>query len=368
MGQAADLSVDVTQRLDAAPQPFVVAPSFDVALPPGAIVVLFGPSGAGKTTILRQLAGLERPDRGVIRAGGATWCDVGRGVWVPPQQRRVGLVLQQPSLFPHISVRGNIFYGRRASDGADAQELSRLLGALGVDAWLDRRPRTLSGGEAQRVALARALAHAPQIALLDEPFASLDTPTRTRLRGDVRQLLRRTGTPAVFVTHDRAEAMALGDQIVVVLAGRVRQVGGVADVFSRPIDADVAAALGVEAVLAARVVAASGGVLTIAVGGRTIHVAEREPLDVGTNVFACIRAEDVTIEMRSPAHASARNHLAARVASITTEGVFDRVALDCGFTLDALITHQSREELGLVPGAEVVAAIKATAVHLVRLA
>jgi molybdate transport system ATP-binding protein len=229
----------------------------------------------------------------------------------------------------------------------------------------NRYPAALSGGEAQRVALARALAPDPRLLLLDEPFASLDAPTRLRLRRDVRALLQTTGTPAILVTHDRAEALAMGDTVAVIIGGRVRQVGQISDVFSRPADAEIAASLGIETVLPARVVGSSGGVIEVAVGEVTLHVAEREPMAPGTGVYACVRAEDVTLETRSPGHASTRNHLAAHVISIASEGPIDRVTLDCGFTLDALITRRSREELGLAPGAPVTAAIKATSVHIV---
>ncbi len=351
------LSVHAVQRFAGG---FRAAPEFHVPLPPGAILVLFGPSGAGKTTILRQIAGLDRPDEGKIRFGETVWCDVERGVVLTPQQRRASLVFQDAALFPHLSVRANIQYG-----GASAGRVEELAARLGVEPLLDRKPRTLSGGEAQRVALARALAPAPRLTLLDEPFASLDAPTRGRLRHDVRALLHQTGTPAVLVTHDRAEAMSIGDSMAVVLDGRVRQVGPIADVFSRPVDAEVAAALGIESVLPARVVDASAGVLTVAIGAANVYVAEREQLPPGAEVFACIRAEDVTLQLQSAAHASARNHLPARIVRIIPEGPVERVTLDCGFQLDALVTRQAREELALAAGGAVTAAIKATSVHLV---
>ena len=201
--------------------------------------------------------------------------------------------------------------------------------------------------------------------MLDEPFAALDAPTRLRLRRDVRALLQTLGTPAILVTHDRTEALAIGDIVAVMVGGRVRQVGPIADVFIRPADADVAASLGVEAVLPARVRGTSDGVIEIDIDRVALHVAERDAVAPGSAVYACIRAEDVTLETRAAGQASTRNHLAARVVSITSEGPIDRVALDCGFPLDALITRRSRDELQLAPGAHVTAAIKATSVHLV---
>jgi molybdate transport system ATP-binding protein len=335
--------------------------------------VLFGPSGAGKTTMLREIAGFERPDGGTIAFGGEVWCDIARGTWRLPQARRVGVVSQEPTLFPHLTVDQNVLYGVRpvTFDGVrPVTKLAETATLLGISDLKDRYPRQLSSGQAQRVALARALAPEPRLLLMDEPFAALDAPTRARLRRDVRQLLNSSGTPAVLVTHDRAEALAMGDTVVVVIAGRVRQVGATSDVFSRPADAEVAASLGVEAVVPARVRSAADGLLTVAIGGVELSVADRgedgrEPLTAGADVYACIRAEDVTIELRSAAHASTRNHLAARVTAIASEGPIERVSLECGFPLDALITRRSREELALAPGSPVTAAIKATSIHLV---
>ena len=375
MAETASLTLAVTQAF---PSGFTIDASLDLDLPPGSILVLFGPSGAGKTTILRQIAGLERPAAGTIRFDGEVWCDTAGQLWCPPQSRRIGLVFQDPTLFPHLTVRKNISYGIRVRPGSDPVPSERVrpgsdpdLTVAGIEKILgigdlgNRYPAALSGGEAQRVALARALAPDPRLLLLDEPFASLDAPTRLRLRRDVRALLQTTGTPAILVTHDRAEALAMGDTVAVIVGGRVRQVGQISDVFSRPADAEIAASLGIEAVLPARVIGSSGGVIEVAVGDVTLHVAEREPMAPGTGVYACVRAEDVTLETRAPGQASTRNHLAARVVSIASEGPIDRVTLNCGFALDALITRRSREELGLTAGTSVTAAIKATSVHLV---
>ena len=367
MDSRASLTVHTERRFASG---FTVSPALETPVSPGSILVLFGPSAAGKTTILRQIAGLDRPDRGRVQLGDEVWCDVERDLWQPPQIRRVGVVFQEPMLFPHLTVSRNVTYGvrpqvrrRDGTSGSDSyEEIETILNTADLR---NRFPRELSGGEAQRVALARALAPRPRLLLMDEPFAALDAPTRVRLRRDVRALLRRTGTPAVLVTHDRTEGLAMGDSVAVVIGGRIRQLGSISEVFSHPADVDVAASLGVEAVLPARITAAADGLLTLSVNGVELHVAQREPMPPGTDVYACIRAEDVTLELRSPAHASARNHLSARVTAIASEGPIERVSLDCGFVLDALITRRSREELQLVAGAAVTAAIKATSVHLV---
>jgi molybdate transport system ATP-binding protein len=346
---------------------FAIDASASVPLAPGAILVLYGPSGSGKTTILRHVAGLQRADHAVVQFGDDVWSDPARHRWIAPQRRRVSIVFQEPTLFPHLSVREIIEFGLSARSRQErTQRSAELCGLLGVTALLDRRPSRLSGGEARRVALARALAPAPRLLLLDEPFSGLDSPTRGRLRHDLRALLHGAGTPAVLVTHDRTEAMAMGDVMAVVVNGRVRQVGAVSEVFGRPADAEVAGSLGVEAVLPARVVGSENGLLTVAVGDVTLSVADRGDAEhPSPDVYACIRAEDVTLETQSPAHASARNHLSARIVAIAPEGPVDRVTLDCGFALDALITRRSREELRLEPGATVTAAVKATSIHLV---
>ena len=375
MAEAATLAVQAAQTFAGG---FAIDARLETEMRAGAMLVLFGPSGAGKSTLLRQIAGLERPDAGVIRFGDEVWCDTARQIWQPPQSRRIGLVFQDPTLFPHLTVRKNITYGIKVRPTSDPAPRDRVrpgsdpdLAAAGIATMLgigdlgNRYPRALSGGEAQRVALARALAPDPRFLLLDEPFASLDAPTRLRLRREVRALLQTTGTPAILVTHDRTEALAMGDTIAVLIGGRVRQVGAVSEVFNRPADADVAASLGIDAVVPGRVAGSSGGLIEVSVGDVILHVAEREPAAAGAAVYVCVRAEDVTLETGASGHASTRNHLAARVVSIASEGPIERVTLDCGFALEALITRRSREELNLAPGAQVTAAIKATSLHLV---
>ena len=228
---------------------------------------------------------------------------------LPPQQRRAGYLSQDYAIFPHLTVRGNVAYGARG------WAVEGLLARFELGELADRYPRQLSGGQLQRVALARALAAQPRLLLLDEPLSALDEPTRLRMRDDLRQLLAGVQMPAIVVTHDRTEALALGDSIAIMIDGKLRQAGAVESVFDCPADAEVAAAVGVETICPARVVSRSAGLVTVEIArARLVAV---DTADSGADVFACIRAESVTIE-RNPAGnpTSARNHLPARIVSV----------------------------------------------------
>jgi molybdate transport system ATP-binding protein len=319
------------------------------------VTVLFGPSGAGKTTLLRMLAGLERPDAGAIEFRGSAWCNIEDGVCLPPQQRRAGFLFQESALFPHLTVRQNV---RFAARGKKADELMR---SFGLGELAGRYPDAISAGQRQRVALARALAAEPALLLLDEPLSALDAATRVRMRQDLRRMLLAGGVASIVVTHERAEAIALGDWLAVMIDGRVRQTGPVQEVFRRPADAQVAESVGVENVLPAEVVSREGGVVIVKVG--TAHL---ESVDAGESgsVYACIRAEDVAIARDPGASSSVRNRIAGLVQAVTVEGPLARVELDCGFPLVAMVTAHSASDLQLKPGDRVSAVVKATAVHL----
>jgi len=353
------LLMDVERRFPGGPALRVA-----VEIPLGPVVtVLFGPSGAGKTTVLRCLAGLDRPDRGSIRFGEEVWFDSERRRFVPPQRRGVGIVFQDDALFPHLTVEGNVGYGLGRSTAAERGErVAEVARLTGLEGLLGRRPGRLSGGERQRVALARALAPRPRLLLLDEPLSSLDAPSREELRGELRRLLESGGIPAVVVTHDRIEAMSLGDRLAVLAEGSVRQVGPVAEVLARPADLAVARVVGTENVVPVRIVSREGGLVAVEAGSARLTAVD--PGHLGMAAFACIRAEEVLLETE-PAPTSARNALRGRVAAVSPEGPMVRVTLDCGFRLVALVTRRSAEELALAPGREVFALVKAPAVRLV---
>jgi iron(III) transport system ATP-binding protein len=223
-------------------------------LAPGELVAIVGPSGSGKTTLLRMVAGFEVPDAGTITIAGRTVA--GGGAWVDPERRGVGLVPQGDSLFPHLSVAENVAFGV----GRDVDRVGEVLELVGLRDRADSDPAQLSGGERQRVAVARALAPEPALILLDEPFSSLDAALRVRLRADVSEVLRATGSTALWVTHDQEEALSLADRVVVMRSGRALQVGTPAEVYWSPVDAWTAAFLGEVNVVPGRI--DGGGVHT----------------------------------------------------------------------------------------------------------
>ena len=355
---AGELSVDIRKRHGGGPE---IAAALRLPLGGHSVTVLFGPSGAGKTTVLRCIAGLDAPDSGSIRCGNEVWYDGARSIHLAPQQRRVGYLSQDYAVFPHLTVRRNVAYGARGAAVDD------LLARFDLTGLADRYPRQLSGGQLQRVALARALAPQPRLLLLDEPLSALDAPTRLRMRADLRHLLASVQIPAIVVTHDRTEALALGDSIAIMIGGKLRQAGAVESVFDCPADTDVAEAVGVETVCPARVISRSAGLVTVEIAhARLVAVDSGDTGEPGADLFACIRAESVTIERNAPGNpTSARNRLPARILSVTAEGPLARVVLDCGFRLTAIVTRQSKEEMRLREGEEVIAVVKATSIQIV---
>ncbi|WP_276261406.1 ABC transporter ATP-binding protein [Haloglomus litoreum] len=223
----------------------------------GELLTLLGPSGCGKTTTLRLLAGLERPDEGVIRLNGepvavgagdgdaaAEPGDVDGGGFLPPEERDVGLVFQDFALFPHLSVAENVAFGLDGDADENADRVSELLDLVDLPDYEDRRPSELSGGERQRVALARSLAPEPAVLLLDEPFSNLDVRLRVAMREEVRDILKRAGVTAVSVTHDQEEALSISDRVAVMNGGHVAQIGSPEGLFQHPESRFVASFLG----------------------------------------------------------------------------------------------------------------------------
>jgi molybdate transport system ATP-binding protein len=355
------LTFDLARRFAGGP---AIRAAATLPLDEGLVTVLFGPSGAGKTTVLRMIAGLDRPDAGTLALDGERWFDATDRVFVPPQRRGVGYLFQEFALFPHLSVARNVAYGLARLPAAERDaRVGALAARLRIERLLGRRPAELSGGERQRVALARALAPRPRLLLLDEPLSALDAPTRDALRGELRAVLEASGVPAIVVTHDRTEALALGDRMVVLADGAVRQVGPVDEVFRAPADLAVARTVGTENVLRAHVVLREGGLATVTAGA--LRLVAVDPGGGDDEAFACIRAEDVTLEEPAEHLSTAQNRPVGVVCARADEGPLVRITVDCGAKLVALVTRRSAEALALVPGRRVAALVKASAVRLV---
>lgn len=328
------------------------------------VTAVLGPSGCGKTTLLRCIAGLTQPDQGHIEFAGQVWLSVERKICRSPQGRDIGFLFQEYALFPHMTVAENIGFGIRGdSYHQRRQRLSEIISLFDLKGLEGRLPGQISGGQQQRVALARVLARRPRLLLLDEPLSALDLPLRERLRNELRTILSEFAIPVILVTHDRTEAIGLADRVMLMDQGAIRQIGSVADVFSRPQNADLARMVGIETVTRGEVVSSHEGLATVQVGkARLLALA---PTPSAHFVHVCIKGEDVALKKGVDSQSSVRNHLPATIKSLMREGPLIRVTLDCGFELTALVTRPASEELQLREGDAVIAMVKAPAIHLI---
>jgi molybdate transport system ATP-binding protein len=336
-------------------------------------LVLFGPSGAGKTLTLKAIAGLLRPDAGTIRMAGKTLYDAVSRVDTPARDRHCGYLFQEYALFPHLSVRQNVAFGldrgwrnpRRSGGGAAVE---RWLDALELRALDSRFPDQLSGGQRQRVALARALVGAPRALLLDEPFAALDEPLRNRLRAELAELQARLSLPILLITHDPADVEAFADEIVHIDGGRV--VAPPSPAFEEHPMRSSARNQFVGTISAVRPGAVNDEIeLSVAGGRRIVAVvtrdsSERLALAVGAAAFALVKASSVILVAADEgALLSARNQLAGTVASVQPGAVNAEVEVDAGgLRIVAIVTQASARALGVAPGARVTAVFKASSV------
>ena len=320
---------------------------------PGETLALVGPSGAGKSTVLRAVAGLVRPERGVIALGGETWFSSEQGIRLDPDRRAVGLVFQEYALFPHMTVRQNVAYGAPGGSGARVDE---LLERLRIGSLAQARPGKLSGGERQRVALARALAREPQVLLLDEPLSALDAQTRDAVRGELHALLHELALPTLVVTHDFTDVAILAGRIAVIAAGRLVQEGAAEEILARPASPFVASLTGASLLHGT---ARPAGDLTEVVLDSGASVWATDP-GVG-RVAVAIQPWEVSIARGGPPADSALNHVAGPVTSVFAVG--NRVRVSVG-GLTGEVTRESAERLGLREGDVVTASFKATATRL----
>ncbi|PIE06851.1 MAG: molybdenum ABC transporter ATP-binding protein [Rhodobacterales bacterium] len=333
---------------------------------PRGVTALFGPSGAGKTTVLNAVAGLYRPDAARVVVEGDVLCDTEAGIWLPPHRRGLGVVFQEGRLFPHLSVEANLTYGpRMRGQRPDRAEYARLVEMLGIGALLGRRPAALSGGERQRVAIGRALLARPRLMLFDEPLAALDSARKAEILPYLERIRDEAGVPILYVSHSASEVARLATTVVVIEAGRVRRAGAAAEVLGDPALAP-AGGREVGALLAARVVARhDDGLTEIDAGGTRLMLADTwgDPAP-GTHLRLRVAAHDVILSLGAPEGLSALNTLPGRVTALHDEpGASTVVALDTpAGPLLSRITRRSVKRLGLVPGTRCHAILKTVAI------
>lgn len=330
------------------------------------ITVLFGASGAGKTSILRAVAGVLKPDRGRIALDGKVYFDSTTGTYLPVQERRIGYVFQNHLLFPHLTAEQNVLYGIRDHSRNDArQRVRELLSLLGIDRTARRYPRDLSGGEQQRVALARALASDPSIMLLDEPLSAVDVATRSRLLEEISAVQERSGIPFLYVTHNHSEAVRLGDYMYILDEGEVVQSGTPLEIFNSPRSASAARAVGTENIFVGKIVEhrIQDGMTTVDIGSCLVQVPYKD-LPVGDRITVGIRSEDIILSREHLTQTSARNVLKGMIQRIILEADKAELVVSCGVDFKVSITPATIRVLDLKEGTEIYMLIKARAVHL----
>jgi molybdate/tungstate transport system ATP-binding protein len=341
----------------------------DFAVSRGEILVILGPNGAGKSVTLETIAGFHRPEGGRILIGG------GDVTALPPERRNVGFVVQNFGLFPHLSVAQNVAIAQRR-DGAVARTASvmpphgdaaALLDYFGIAHLAQRAPSDLSPGEKQRVTLARALASKPELFLFDEPFSALDAEAHQQLRDELKSYLRALAIPAIFVSHDRSDALALADKVVVLRDGVIMQSGPAGDAFRKPANSFVARFFGVENVLSGRIVERSDSSVLIEVGKQKLRAAApAKTVSMGRPITLAIRAEDarVCLPQETALPSPLINRLQGCIASLRCTGPLATLGIDCGFPLKAYLLAPQSRVMNLGEGSAVAVEIAADDVHL----
>jgi iron(III) transport system ATP-binding protein len=316
---ATALDVRDLRKQFSADRPAVDGVSFHV--PSGEIVVLLGPSGCGKTTTLRCVAGLEHSTAGRISIGGRLVSSPADGVQVPARLRNIGMVFQSYAVWPHMTVRQNVAYPlrhRRVPRAELERRTGDVLALVGLSEFADRSVVSLSGGQMQRVALARSLVYEPQLLLLDEPLSNLDAQLRLRLRDDLRRIIKQAGVTAVYVTHDQAEAVVLGDRIGVMRDGKLLQMATPDEIYNRPADLFVASFTGASSLLTGRVLERNGQFGIIEAGGQRLKVLMTPDVKAGEAVKIAVRPENVRLGAQG--QAAADNRFTARIAGQRYQG------------------------------------------------
>jgi len=358
------------KRYSAPQQEFVLDVAFEAA---SGFTILFGASGAGKTTLLDCVAGLARADAGRISLGDRVLFDSAARIEIPVAKRRAGYVFQNLALFPHMSVEQNVSYGLAHAPNSDrAKRVSAILEAFRIAHLARRRPAEISGGENQRTALARTLVTDPEVMLLDEPLAALDTPTKSQIIDDLREWNRAHRIPILYVTHSREEVFALGERVIVLSAGRIVIQGTPHEVMTAPLQETVAQLAGFENVFDAFVesVRPERGTMTCRIAGDGGPLILETPLvrgGVGSALRVGIRAGDILLATSPPVGLSARNVIPGRIKSLDQCDVIVSARVKSRVEMEVHLTLAARDSLQLAPGKEVWLVIKTHSCHLMRM-
>jgi molybdate transport system ATP-binding protein len=360
-----DLEVRISKRFSNPEQAFDLNVHFRA---PAGFTILFGASGTGKTTVLDCIAGLSRPDKGRIAVSEDLF-DSEQQRDVPAWKRRIGYVIQDLALFPHLTAEENVAFGLNVLSAAERQESSReMLRTFRIEHLRDRRPAQISGGERQRVALARTLVTEPRALLLDEPLAALDRPTKSHILDDLRQWNQSHRVPILYVTHSSEEVFALGEQLIVLAAGRIVAQGRPHEVMSAPRLETIAQLLGFENIFDANVTSLheERGTLTCRLGAGPVEL--ETPLvraDIGSKLRVGIRAGDLLLASEAPRGLSARNVIPGTVRRMEQRDVIISATVDCsGTEFEVHLTLAAREALQLAPGRSVWVVVKTHSCHL----
>ncbi len=338
----------------------------DLALPGRGISVFFGHSGSGKTSLLRCIAGLEKPGQGLLRVRGEVWEDSQQQFYLPTWKRPLGYVFQEASLFPHLNVRRNLEYGRqRASHVRNPQGLEQAVELLGIGHLLERMPGKLSGGERQRVAIARALAVCPQVLLMDEPLASLDPQRKQEILPFLTRLVHELDIPVLYVTHSPQEVTRLADHLVLLENGKVLASGPLAETLTR-LDSPLIQSRQASSVLQVRVCGREPEyhLTQVSFAGGKLSLTYQQELAMGTTLRLRVYARDVSLALQRAEQTSILNVLPATITGMANGQAGQVIVwLDIGgVSLLSHITQKSASVLGLQTGMSVFAQIKASAI------